>query len=179
MVIEEVQDLGVSPVGEGPVREVRLPGFVGLVGFEAVQGRFGALLWFGGDEPGGVEDPADRGGRVRMQSFTFEVPGDRDGSGVQAGSDQFTAQVQDPLHCGFGGAARIVQGAFRPGLDGVNAAFCFAPEEFMDPATADSEAAGCGRDGQALVTDGEDDDFLLRHESCSTNHSVNDVPSHR
>lgn len=97
VVIEEVQDLGVGPVGQGPVGEVRLPGFVGLVGFEAVQGGLGALLRFGDDEPGGVEDPADRGGRGRAQSFAFEVPGDRDGPGVQSGSDQFTAQVQDPV----------------------------------------------------------------------------------
>lgn len=37
VLIEEVQDLGVGSVGEGPVGEVGLPGFVGLVRFESAQ----------------------------------------------------------------------------------------------------------------------------------------------
>ena len=63
VVIEEVQDFDVRSVGEGPVGEIRLPGFVGLVGFEAVQGGFGAFLRLRGDEPAAVQDPADRRGR--------------------------------------------------------------------------------------------------------------------
>ena len=47
VVIEEVQDLGVGSVGQGPVGEVGLPAFVGLVGFEAVQGGFGRFFGSG------------------------------------------------------------------------------------------------------------------------------------
>jgi hypothetical protein len=65
--------------------KVRLPGFVGLVGFAAVQGRFGASLRFGGDEAG-------TGGRRRPQSVAFDVPSERAGAGVQAVGGQFTAQ---------------------------------------------------------------------------------------
>lgn len=85
MVIEEVQDLGVRAVGQGPVGEVGLPGFVRLVRFEAVQRGFRALLRFRGDQPVAVQDPANCGSRGRRESFAFEVPGDGDRSGVQAG----------------------------------------------------------------------------------------------
>jgi hypothetical protein len=55
----------------------------------------------------------------------------------------------------------VAQRTFRPGFDGVDAPFGFPPEEFVDPAAADSVAAGSVRDRQALVTDCEDNDFLL------------------
>lgn len=49
----------------------------------------------------------------------------------------------------------------------------------MHPAAADPVSAGRISDGQALVTNCEDDDFLLRHESCATVPGVNDVPTHQ
>ena len=47
MVVEPVEDFDLGAVGQGPVGEVGLPAFVGLVGGEAVVGAFGAFAWLG------------------------------------------------------------------------------------------------------------------------------------
>ena len=49
MVVEPGDDLGCGPVGEAPVREVRLPALVGQVGLEPDIGRLRALLRVGLD----------------------------------------------------------------------------------------------------------------------------------
>lgn len=45
MVIEPVEDLDVTAVGQGPVGEVGLPTLVGLGGLEAQVGAFRAFAW--------------------------------------------------------------------------------------------------------------------------------------
>jgi hypothetical protein len=61
VVIQPVDDLHASAVGQLPVGEVGLPALVGLVGLESPVGAFGSLLRFRGDQPGGGEDAADGG----------------------------------------------------------------------------------------------------------------------
>jgi len=51
VVVEKVQNLHISAVGEMPVGGVGLPAFVGLVGAEPVPGGSGSFLWLWGDEP--------------------------------------------------------------------------------------------------------------------------------
>ena len=43
VVVEPVQDLDVGAIGEAPVGEVRLPGLVGLGGFEPDVGGAGVV----------------------------------------------------------------------------------------------------------------------------------------
>jgi hypothetical protein len=134
VVIEEVQDLGIGPVGQGPVGEVGLPGFVGLVGLEAVQGGLGSLPRLGADEAGGVQDPADRRGGRRVQSFPFEVSGDRERAGVQSGVRQTDAQGQDPGG-GVGACpAWVAVWAAGAWFDRVHAAVPVSVEQIVDPA---------------------------------------------
>ncbi|APF40988.1 hypothetical protein BHE16_08200 [Neomicrococcus aestuarii] len=52
VVIEPVQDLDVSAVGEAPMCEIGLPGLVGLGGFKANVGRARAFLRLRDDESG-------------------------------------------------------------------------------------------------------------------------------
>ena len=65
VVVEPGEDLDVDAVGESVVGEVGLPGFVGLVGFEADVGRLGSLRSVRGDEPG---SGAGGGGSVEVDT---------------------------------------------------------------------------------------------------------------
>ena len=95
VVVEPGDDLGVGAVGEAPVGEVGLPGFVGELGLEADVGRAGSLLGFGCDEPGGEEVAADRGDGHGELVVGREVPRDRVGPGVEALAGELFAQVHD------------------------------------------------------------------------------------
>ena len=59
MVIEPVQDLHVQAVGQGPVGDVGLPAFVGLLGREAQVAGLGPLVRLRGDEPASGQDPPE------------------------------------------------------------------------------------------------------------------------
>jgi hypothetical protein len=61
VVVDDVEDLDVVAVGEGPVGDVHLPALVGEFGFEADVGAAGPFVGLGGDEPAGVENSPDRG----------------------------------------------------------------------------------------------------------------------
>jgi hypothetical protein len=51
VVVDDVEDLDVSPIAQLPVGDVGLPAFVGLVGFEAHIRALGPLLRLGSDKP--------------------------------------------------------------------------------------------------------------------------------
>lgn len=95
MVIENVQDLYIGPVPKGPVGDVCLPPFVGLVGFEPNERAPGALLRLGGDEPPAGEDPPDRGRRRGDPSTLLNVVGDGVRPGVQATFLELFSQPDD------------------------------------------------------------------------------------
>jgi hypothetical protein len=60
VVIEDVQDLDLAAVREGPVGDVGLPAFVGQVGFEPPPRGARSLVRLRGDEPALGENPPDR-----------------------------------------------------------------------------------------------------------------------
>src|SRR5712664_1470474 len=60
-VVEEVQDLDRTAVGQRPGRGVGLPGFVGQLGRKADEGRLGPFLGLRCDEAVAVKDPPDGG----------------------------------------------------------------------------------------------------------------------
>ena len=61
MVIEPKQDFCVAACFQSPVGEVRLPAFVGKVGFESQPCAFGSFTWLRGDQAGAGQDRGDGG----------------------------------------------------------------------------------------------------------------------
>ena len=82
VVVEEVQDLGVGAVGKGPVGEVGLPGFVGLVRFEAAQRGAGPFVRFRYHGACSAQDAVDRCRGRDGDAFALKVGGDGLGTGV-------------------------------------------------------------------------------------------------
>ena len=76
VVIEPVDDFNVGAISEPPVGEIRLPTLVGLVGFEANVGGFGAFPGFRDDQPGAFQDTTDRGARRRGRGLLEESVSD-------------------------------------------------------------------------------------------------------
>lgn len=103
VVIEPVQNFDIGAVGQMPVGEVRLPAGVGLGGLEADIGAARSFTWLAGDQPGLVQDAADRRCRGGLQAFVFQMPGNGDRAGVMALTGQLGAQSDHPvanLRCG-------------------------------------------------------------------------------
>ena len=66
VVVEPVEDFGISAISQSPVGEIGLPALVGLVGGKAAVGAFRAFAWLRGDQAVMAQDAADgRGGRYR------------------------------------------------------------------------------------------------------------------
>jgi hypothetical protein len=107
VVVEPVEDLRVGAVGQAPVGEVRLPALVGLGCLEASVGGAGAFAGFGLDQAGGVQDASDGGGRRCGVTAFGQVPGDREGAGVEAVTDQLQSQFDDELADHGGGRSRV------------------------------------------------------------------------
>jgi hypothetical protein len=59
VVVEEVEDLDRSPVGELPGRGVELPSLVGQPGFKPDEGATRSLVRLRRDQPVALEDPPD------------------------------------------------------------------------------------------------------------------------
>jgi len=105
VVVDLVQDLDLGPIAEGPVGDVELPAFVGLIGLEADVGALGALVGLGGDEPAPGQDPPDRRDRRRLGHAALQVEPDGLGAVVMAqlvelfayGHDLVLEGLRDPL----------------------------------------------------------------------------------
>ena len=96
VVVEPGDDLGSGAVREGPVREVGLPGLVGLSCFEADQAAAWAFLRLRGDLVVFAEDAPD--GRYRRwgAGFSFEVGANRFGAVIESVPCELGAQDQHP-----------------------------------------------------------------------------------
>ncbi len=178
MVVEPVQDLDVGPVGEGPVGEVRLPGLVGLVGLKADVGAAGSFRGFRGDQARSGDDAPDGGDRGRGEAFVFEVPGDRDRTGVETlgvepgseGENAFTNRWWSGPGAGLRPSAA--------GLEGLETAVLISGDEGVDPLPGDIELLGRLRFRQALLNHGQNDHARLRHDPSSKPATINDVATH-
>ena len=184
VVIDPVQDFDFVPVGQGGFGEVRLPGFVGLGCFEAVQAAFGSFLGLRGDRAVGVQDPADGGVRGHGGARGAQVVLDGQRAGVQPGGGEFGAQVQDQLHHGRVGGAGIGVRFAALGLQGLVSAGVVGCEQLVDALPGDLVDPGGIRDAQRGVADLVDDDVVFGHVSVSRMSrlmvlvwSVNDVPT--
>lgn len=91
MVVEPGDDFDVGAIGEAPVGEVGLPGFIRQRGLESFVGRAGAFSWLGRDAFRRDEFPADRCDRNRESVMCLEVPGDGFGPGIESCKDEFVA----------------------------------------------------------------------------------------
>lgn len=123
MVVEPVEDFGVGAVGQGPVREVRLPAFVGLFGGESGVGAFGAFAWLWGDQAVVVQDGPDRGGGGHGQALSGEVGLEGDRAGVEALGGEFFAEVHDGADDVVGDGAWVAGGSPGARIDCFEAAF--------------------------------------------------------
>ena len=96
VVVEPVQDLHVTAVGQTPVGEVRLPGFVREFRLEAAVGAAGPLVGVGDDGAVAGQDPRDRR-RRDVGLFLLQVPGDGVRAGVQALLGQVLAELENAV----------------------------------------------------------------------------------
>lgn len=97
MVIEPVEDLHVGFVSQPPMDEVRLPHLVGLGGLETNVAASRALAGLRDDQPGLVQDPADRGGRRDPKLLLLQMPADRLRSSIEPVGDQLQSQLKHSL----------------------------------------------------------------------------------
>src|SRR5260370_41838140 len=72
-VVEEVQDLDRTAVGQRPGRGVGLPGFVGQFGRKADEGRLWPFLGLRCDEASSFKYPPDGGHRWLLDDLLREV----------------------------------------------------------------------------------------------------------
>ena len=98
-----------------------------------------------------------------MEFFLFEVPSDRDGSGVVSGRGEVSAEFDDAVVNVF---RRVVWVRFwAPGawFDGVEAV-CFGPgEEAVEVLSTESVCGGGLCDSEVAGEDFEDSDAVLGH----------------
>jgi hypothetical protein len=95
VVVDEVEDLDVAAVGQGPVGDVGLPAFVRLLSGEPDIAVLGTLVRLGDDEATGPQDPPDRRDCRRGVVAAFEVERDRRGAGLMSGTSEFLADLDD------------------------------------------------------------------------------------
>jgi hypothetical protein len=170
VVVEPGDDLDVGagvPVqsGEAVVREVGLPGLVGLGGGEADVGASRALLRLGLDGTLTRQDPVDRRPRDRRVVVMGQVPADGLGASVQALLAQVLAQRQDLFHDGRWRGAREGAGAAGTGLERCLALAAVAGHEPADPPLGDAVRAG-GLGLRHAGQDGRDDQTTCRHDAA-------------
>src|SRR5205823_8644754 len=95
VVVDDVADLDVGAVGEGPMRDVGLPPLVGLVSLEADDRALGPLVGLGSDEAPLGEDAPDRadGGAVAVAALEVGSNGGR--TGLVSGVAELLADLDD------------------------------------------------------------------------------------
>lgn len=111
MVVEEVEDLGVGAVGEGPVGEVGLPELVGLIGGEEMSRRARTLAWLRDDQGIRAKDAVDRCAGRGGESLAFEPHGDCLSPCVLTCGGEVMAELEDALdELDWGGVGVVVRG---------------------------------------------------------------------
>jgi len=95
VVIHEIEDLDVAPVGQAPVGRVGLPQLVGQGGLEPDERRARPLVRLGRDQVVTPEDAPDRRRRRGVGEPPGEVVGDRRRATVVAGRRELGAQLND------------------------------------------------------------------------------------
>jgi len=163
VVVEPVQDLDLAPVGQAPVGEVGLPQLVGRGRLEPDPRAARALARLGHDEAGRVQDPPDGRGRRGRHALAPQVPGDRDGTGVETAPGELGAQRDDPRAHDVGHPPRAGVRPARSRLDGVKATISVPAEQALEVLPADPVLGRGGGDGQLFGDDLEDGHPMLRH----------------
>src|SRR5690242_13459919 len=106
VIVEDVEDLGVTAISKRPVGDVGLPDLVRQVCLEPVPGGPGPLVRLRGDETPPGQDPPDGGHRGSRACLLAQVPGNRLRASVQAVPGQIFAQGHDGIFGGLTGALR-------------------------------------------------------------------------
>jgi hypothetical protein len=175
VVIEPVQDLHVQAVGQGPVGDVALPAFVGLLGGEADVAGLGALVRLRADEPAGAQDPPDRRHRGCASVPGAQVRGDGRSAGFVPVFVEVLADLDDlvlDITRGPGGLAMRASGSrSKPGL----ALREISLYQGDDPPARDAIVAGDLALTASLYQHRRDDQLRQPHRS-PLGSGVNDVP---
>jgi hypothetical protein len=165
VVVEPVDDLRVGAAAQGPVGEVGLPALVGLGGLEAPAGGAGPFAGLGGNQAGGVQDPADRRGGRDVQSGLLQVPGDGNRASVPAGRGQLEPGPDDELADLVLGRLRAAQRLAGPGLDRVKSALPVAGDQAVQVLAGVPVLRGRVGDRQFFADDLQDRHACSRHDT--------------
>jgi hypothetical protein len=97
VVVDDVQDLDLAPVGQSYVGDVHLPAFIGQFGSEVDVGGLRTLVRLRGDKASSLEHPPDgrRGGDLGPPVRPAQVDPYRLGSGVEARPDELLSDADD------------------------------------------------------------------------------------
>ena len=134
MVVENVQDLHLDPVGEPPVSDIGLPAFVGLLGAEPVPAGPGPFLRLTDHKPAPRQDPPDRGDRRhRGDAADLKVCSDGLGARVQTILGQLLTQPHDLVLHPQIDRVRIGMRAAGPRFERRHAVGLEAVDEFLHP----------------------------------------------
>ena len=163
VIIEPVQDLDIGPVRQAPVDEVRLPHLVRLRHLKPRVGGPWALSGLRGDQPDPVQDPPDRGGRRRSETFPLEVPTDRFGASVKSVGGELRSQLDHPLTNRLRRGDRRGLRTAGPRLQGVQAAFSETGQEAVEMPAGDPELGRSRGDRQLLGNDLENSNTRSGH----------------
>lgn len=167
VVIEEVQDLDIGAIRQAPVGEIGLPGFVGLVGLEALPGRTRPFMWLVGHQAAGAEDAVDRRVRRDRECLLVKMPGDHRGTGVEPLNHQGLAQLSDSFGDLGAGGVRVAARPSGCGLQGRLPAGPVAAKELVNPAAAEPVTVGGLGGREPGFEDGLDYQFIVGHGSSS------------
>jgi hypothetical protein len=164
MVVENVQDLYLGPVGEPPVSDIGLPAFVGLLGAEPVPAGPGPFLRLTDHKPAPRQDPPDRGDRRhRGDAADLKVCSDSLGARVQTILGQLLTQPHDLVLHPQIDRVRIGMRAAGPRFERRLAVGLEAVDEFLHPDPGYSVLPGDFTLAPPLDRDGGDHEPGHRH----------------
>ena len=163
MVVDHVQDLDVTPVGQADVGGVHLPALVGELGDKADVGAPGPLVGLGGDEAPGPKHTPDRRDRRDLAVALGEVLVDRLRASVPPGVLEGLAKPHDLVFEQVGDPRRRAVRTFGAG-DEPGLAFGFvAGEELVEPAPVHAVGGRQLGDRRSLFQVALDEETTLVH----------------
>ena len=143
VVVEPVEDLGISAISQSPMREIGLPALVGLIGGKANVGAFRAFAWLRIDQAVMAQDAADGRRRGYRQSLPGQMPLQGDGAGVESFGGERFAQHHDRGDDLIGHRARVAGGSPRPRVDGLQTALPVAVDQSINVLPRHPIRPGC------------------------------------